>query len=304
MGVRAGARPRKLPMIEKLVSIVVPVFICAFIGYAWARSGRRYDVEIVTVLATSVSLPALVFTTLVETQIEIAALGTMVAAAIAATGLFGLAGAAALAAARIPLRSFLPAMMFPNVGNMGLPLAALGFGETGLALAIVFFAVSVVLHLTVGVALAAGTVSPRALARIPALYAVAGAVAFMAGGVDPPSWLLNTTRILGGMLVPLMLITLGVSLAGLRIVHLGRSLALALLRFGLGLGAGFGVGYLFGMDGTARAILVLQSAMPVAVINFLFAQRYGTDPAEVAGLVVLSTLLGFATLPFLIGALL
>lgn len=291
-------------MIEKLVSIVAPVFICAAIGYAWAKSGRRYDIEIITVLATSISLPALVFTTLVETQIEIAALGKMVAAAVAATGLFGLIGAAALTAARIPLRSFLPAMMFPNVGNMGLPLAALGFGDAGLALAIVFFAVSVILQLTVGVALAAGTVSPRALARIPALYAVAGAVAFMAGGAEPPSWLLNTTRILGGMLVPLMLITLGVSLAGLRVANLGRGVGLALLRLVLGVGAGLGVGHALGLEGTARAILILQSAMPVAVINFLFAQRYGTDPAEVAGLVVLSTLLGFATLPFLIGALL
>ncbi|MEK7245835.1 MAG: AEC family transporter [Pseudomonadota bacterium] len=291
-------------MFETLVAIVAPVFICAAIGYAWAKSGRRYDVEIVTVLATSISLPALVFTTLVETEIEIAALGKMVAAAVAATGLFGLVGAAVLKLARIPLRSFLPAMMFPNVGNMGLPLASLGFGEAGLALAIVFFAVSVVLHLTVGVALAAGTVSPRALVRIPALYAVAGAVVILAGGLEPPSWLLNTTRILGGMLVPLMLITLGVSLAGLRIANLGRGLGLALLRFVLGLGAGLGVAQVLGLEGTARAILILQAAMPVAVINFLFAQRYGTDPAEVAGLVVLSTLFGFATLPFLIGALL
>lgn len=291
-------------MFETLVPIVAPVFICAAIGYVWAKSGRRYDVEIITVLATSISLPALVFTTLVETQIEIAALGIMVAATVAATGLFGLFGAAALKAARLPLRSFLPAMMFPNVGNMGLPLASLGFGEAGLALAIVFFAVSVILHLTIGVALAAGTVSPRALVRIPALYAVAGAVAFMAGGTEPPAWLLNTTRILGGMLVPLMLITLGVSLAGLRVANLGRSLGLALLRLVLGLGAGLGVAHVLGLEDTARVILMLQSAMPVAVINFLFAQRYGTDPAEVAGLVVLSTLLGFATLPFLIGALL
>ena len=291
-------------MFETLVTIIAPVLICAAIGYVWAKSGRRYDVEIVTVLATSISLPALVFTTLVETEIEIAALGKMVAAAVAATGLFGAVGAAVLRLARIPLRSFLPAMMFPNVGNMGLPLAALGFGEAGLALAIVFFAVSVVLHLTVGVALAAGTVSPRALARIPALYAVAGAVAFMAGWAEPPAWLLNTTRILGGMLVPLMLITLGVSLAGLKVGNLGRGLGLALLRFVLGIGAGLGVGHALGLEDTARAILVLQAAMPVAVINYLFAQRYGTDPAEVAGLVVISTLFGFATLPFLIGALL
>ena len=291
-------------MFQSLVSIVAPVFICAAIGFAWARSGRRFDVELVALLATGISLPALVFTTLVETRIELAALGAMIGASIVVTALFGLVGAPVLMAARIPLRSFLPALMFPNVGNMGLPLAFLGFGEDGLALAIVYFATSVILHLTVGVALAAGTVSPRALVRIPALYAVVGAVVFMAGGFEPPAWLMNTTRILGGMVVPLMLITLGVSLAGLTVAKLGRSLGLALLRLALGLGAGLAIAQGFGMEGTARAILILQSAMPVAVMNFLFAQRYNTDPAEVAGLVVISTLLGFATLPLLIGALL
>ncbi len=290
-------------MIGNLVAVVAPVFLCAVLGYAWARSGRRYDADMVTVLATNISLPALVFVTLVETRLDMAPLGIMAVAALAVTVAVGVAGAAALAAARIPLRSFLPAMMFPNVGNMGLPLAALGFAADGLAFAIVFFTVSVVLHLTVGVAISAGAFSPRALARIPALYAVAAAAVFMTGGIEPPEWLMNTARILGGMMVPLMLITLGVALAGLRVAGLARGLALAVLRFALGLGAGYGIGRAFGLEGTALAILVLQSAMPVAVMNFLFAQRYGTDPSEVAGLVMLSTLLGFATLPFLIGAL-
>ncbi|MBM3950475.1 MAG: AEC family transporter [Rhodospirillales bacterium] len=290
-------------MIEKLVAVVAPVFLCAVLGYAWARSGRRYDADVVTVLATNISLPALVFATLIDTRLDTAALSVMAAAALAATAAVGVVAAAVLAAARIPLRSFLPAMMFPNVGNMGLPLAALGFAADGLALAIVFFTVSVVLHLTVGVAISAGTFSPRALARIPALYAVAGAAIFMGGGVEPPAWLMNTARILGGMMVPLMLITLGVALAGLKVAGFARGLGLAVLRFALGVAAGFGVGHAFGLEGTALAILVLQSAMPVAVMNFLFAQRYGTDPSEVAGLVMLSTLLGFATLPFLIGVL-
>ncbi len=291
-------------MIEKLVAVVAPVFLCAALGYAWARSGRRYDTDVVTVLVTNIALPALVFATLVETRVETAALGAMAAATAAATALFGLIGAAVLGAARIPLRAFLPAMMFPNVGNMGLPLAALGFGADGLALAIVYFTVSAVLQLIVGVPMAAGAFSLRALARIPALYAVAGAAVFMSGAIEAPAWLLNTTRILGNMLVPLMLITLGVSLAGFKLANIGRGVALSVLRLALGIGGGIGVAFAFGLDGTARAIVILQSAMPVAVMNYLFAQRYDTRPTEVAGLVMLSTLLGFATLPFLIGALL
>ena len=41
-------------------------------------------------------------------------------------------------------------------------------------------------------------------------------------------------------------------------------------------------------------MVVAQSSMPSAVYNYMFAERYGTDAAEIAGLVVLSTLVSFA----------
>jgi len=46
--------------------------------------------------------------------------------------------------------------------------------------------------------------------------------------------------------------------------------------------------------------MIQQCTMPVAVYNYLFAQRYGDRPSEVAGAVVVSTALSFLTLPFLI----
>ncbi len=290
-------------MLDKLIPVVAPVFICAAIGYFWARSGRRFDAEMVTRLSTNIGVPALVFATLVDAGIDLAALGRMAWAATAVTALFGATGAAVLAAARIPLRSFLPAMMFPNVGNMGLPLALLAFGEGGLALAITFFTVSVVIHLTAGIAISSGAMSPRDFVRVPVLYAVIGALAFMGMGAPPPLWILNTAKILGAMTVPLMLLMLGVALANLRLSSVPRAVGLTGLRFALGLGGGLAVAWALGLEGPERAVLVMQSAMPVAVFNFLFAQRYGTDPAEVAGLVMLSTLFGFVTLPFLLGAL-
>ena len=290
-------------MFEKLIPVVAPVFICAAIGYAWARSGRPFDAEMVTRLSTNIGVPALVFATLVDAGIDLAALGRMAWATTAVTALFGAVGAVALMAARIPLRSFLPAMMFPNVGNMGLPLALLGFGEGGLALAITFFTVSVVIQLTAGVAISSGTMSPRDFMRVPVLYAVAAALAFVGAGMAPPLWLLNTAKTLGAMTVPLMLLMLGVALAGLRLSNIPRAVGLTSLRFAMGLGGGLAVAWALGLDGHERAILVMQSAMPVAVFNFLFAQRYNTDPVEVAGLVMLSTLFGFAALPFLLGAL-
>ena len=61
---------------------------------------------------------------------------------------------------------------------------------------------------------------------------------------------------------------------------------------------------LLDFSGVARAVLVLQCSMPAAVFNYLFAQRYARAPEEIAGIVVVSTLLAFALLPLLLGFLL
>ena len=53
-------------------------------------------------------------------------------------------------------------------------------------------------------------------------------------------------------------------------------------------------------EGAARGTLIIQSAMPAAVFNYLWAQVHGRDPAAVAGVVVLSTFLGFLLLPLVL----
>ena len=47
-------------------------------------------------------------------------------------------------------------------------------------------------------------------------------------------------------------------------------------------------------------MVILESAMPVAVFNYLWAVRYNTAPEVVAGLVLASTALSFDTLPLLL----
>jgi malate permease and related proteins len=104
--------------------------------------------------------------------------------------------------------------------------------------------------------------------------------------------------------VPLMLMMLGSSLARLRIASLGRAAGVAALRLGMGALIGAAAAALFHLDGVARPVLILQSAMPVAVYNYLFALRWNNEPEEIAGLVVLSTIGAMITLPALLSLLL
>lgn len=287
-------------MFAELAAIIAPIFVCAGIGFAWARLRRPFESEFVTALVTMVGAPFLVFSSLTRLPLELAAVAEMAGAALLAFAGFALLGIAALKAARLSLRSFLPALIFPNAGNMGLPLCLFAFNEPGLALAIVFFAVSSMLQFTVGVGIAAGSADPRRLLRLPLIYAVAAALAVMATGAPVPVWLANTAELIGGLTIPLMLFALGVSLARLQIGSLSRSLALSLVRIFGGAALGFGIGWTLGLSDAARGVLAIQSAMPVAVFNYLFAQLYGREPAEVAGMIVLSTLISFATLPALL----
>ena len=64
---------------------------------------------------------------------------------------------------------------------------------------------------------------------------------------------------------------------------------------------GFAIGWLvatmLGLDGLARGVVVVQSSMPSAVYNYMFAERFGNQPEEVAGVVVVSTLMAIPLLP-------
>jgi predicted permease len=68
----------------------------------------------------------------------------------------------------------------------------------------------------------------------------------------------------------------------------------------LGIAVGLGLAYVFGLDGAARGVFIIECTMPVAVFNYLFAQRFRRAPHEVAGMVVLSTAITFASLPLLL----
>ena len=287
-----------------LFAIIAPVFLCTALGWGWVRAGRAYDRELVTVLIADIGAPCLVFARLVALEVEGEAMTEMALATVLSVTSFAVVGMLIVRLMRLPLNTYLCPLVFGNQGNMGLPVCLFAFGEQGLALAIAYFSVTATLQFTAGIAIWSGRLSLRELARTPLIYAAVLAVAVLVSGAKVPGWIWNTTEILGGFAIPLMLVTLGASLAELRVVRIGRSVLLAACRLLLGFGVGVALAALFEMQGIARGVLILQCSMPAAVFNYLFAQRYARAPEEVASIVVLSTLMAFALLPLLLGYLL
>jgi len=198
---------------------------------------------------------------------------------------------------RQQLASFLPALMFPNSGNLGLPICLFAFGDAGLALAISYFVISSVGQFTIGVAIASGHWTPKRLVTSPLIWGVAVAIALIATDATLPVWVSNSLNLIGGLAIPLMLIGLGVSLARLRVGDLPLSTFFAVLRIAGGCAIGWGVAEIFALEGIMRGVVIIQSAMPAALFNYLFASFYQRRAEAVAGIVVISTVLGFLAMP-------
>jgi predicted permease len=76
---------------------------------------------------------------------------------------------------------------------------------------------------------------------------------------------------------------------------------LSLLRVVGGAGIGWLVATTFGLNETFRGVLIIQSFMPAAVFNYLFARLSNTQPEQVASMVLISTVQCYVLLPVLVG---
>ena len=108
-------------------------------------------------------------------------------------------------------------------------------------------------------------------------------------------------QLLGNVAIPLLLFALGVRMQDVRFDALGASLVGALARPLFGMGLGWLLGELLGLGPRDSALLILFGALPPAVMNFLFAERYGQEPERVAAIVLVGNLAALLVLPVALG---
>jgi len=287
-----------------VLEIVAPVFLLAAIGFIWVKLGFEYRINFVTQLATTLAVPCLIFTSLMQTDIDPAALTALSLASVAAYLGVTVVAWILVRAGGLYRRTYMAPMIFGNTGNLGLPLALFAFGPEGLSYAVVVFAIMAIWTFTFGIWLVAGAGSFRKVLREPLVGATVLGGIFLWQGWETPTFVTNTLSLIGRMAIPLMLITLGVAVARLTPGGIGRAVILSVIKLVACVGIAGLAGIAFGLDRTAFGVLVLQVATPVAVTSYLLAEKYGADAQAVAGLVVVSTLISVGALPLLLAALL
>jgi malate permease and related proteins len=284
----------------ELLGILGPVFIITAIGGLFGKSSVGLHTRTLSTLVLLVATPSLVFHTLVSMHISLGTMGRMALAAVACIAVSGVIGFCFLKLARARVRLFLPSLMLPNSGNLGLPLAALAFGEEGLKLGVSYFFIVALFQYSVGMMIASGSMDLRSFLKQPLLISVIIVLCVTGFDITLPEVVMTTTEILGGMMVPCMLILLGSSLATLDVSDMKAALWAAGGRLVLGLISALVVIWSFGLTGLAAGVVFLLAVMPSAIVTFVFAERYQKDAGAVAGAVVMSTVVTFLCMPGLI----
>lgn len=287
-------------MYAALVPIIAPVLVAVLLGFGWARLALPFQREFLTGLVMNVGVPCLILRGTAGLHADATLFASMLGYGVLLLVGCGLVAALILKVLGQPQRSYLPPIAFGNAGNLGLPLCLYAFGQEGLGLAIGIYLVGSVAQFLIGPLFQGREPVWRTLATTPVNYAAVLGVGLLATGTVLPAWVANTVDLLAGMAIPLMLIALGHALGSFTVERLPVAAALALGRLGLGFGVGLALCTVFRLEGVVRGVVIVESAMPVAVFNYLLAARYDRHPGDVAGAIVISTVLSFLTMPALL----
>ena len=284
------------------LEVIFPLLALASAGWLYARFIGA-DMTAANQVNMNVFLPALVFLALARAGGDFDSLGK-----VAAMGAFVVLGSGAVAFAvcrRVgaPVRVVVPPMMFTNYGNIGLPLIPAAMGEGALSAAAILFIVGNTLHVTLGFKIMRGDLSLRFLFSNPMFGAAAAGLLFGGAGWDAHSEWLRPVEMMGAASIPLMLFALGAKIAdakfsGGRTALWGAALcpASGLICFAVAVP-------LFSPTREEAKILALFAALPPALLNYMFAEKFNANPEVSASIVLAGNLAAAGVLPLVLTAI-
>ena len=285
----------------KIFEVIFPVFFVIGVGYYLGKKNSKFDTNFITVFAGNIGTPAMIFYTVTTTGITINIFIHYFVYALLMIGGFALIGLILLFLLRKDLSMELPPLILPNTGNMGIPICLFAYGTEGLGIASAVASVIILFHFTLGIFLAKKKFSLDVVVKSPPVYAIIISVIFLFFQIQTPLFLENTTFLLTYATIFLVLMSLGIALTKLKF-SLKDSILLSLCRVILGPIIAFIIIYYFNLSGFAAGVLLIQSAMPSAILNYLVGSMYSPKKIvdSIASTIVVSTIISFFTIPIVV----
>ncbi len=291
-------------MLLRILAIIFPIFAIVAVGWLYARYRQTkrgdesgIDMTFANQLNMEIFVPALVFAAMTSKSFDLAAYDRLACGALILMLGSGLVAWGIARALREQTNTFVPPMMFTNSGNMGLPLAVLAFGEAALPAAVVLFFVENTLHYTLGTWMLDHHARLWNLWRVPVIFAALVALTINLSGFELWQPLYIAIKLIGDVAIPLLLFSLGVRLAVSTWSDMRLGLIGAVACPATGMLFAWMLTPLLGLNENDAALLMIFGALPPAVLNFVFAERYRQEPAKVASIVMIGNLGSLISVP-------
>jgi len=288
--------------VSALLNVVLPVALIVAVGVI---AGRRLPIDVasLTKLTLYVFAPALAADAMYRAQLGAGdAVRIFIAFSLTTFALYLFSRVVAqISGLDVSGRkSLIATTIFPNSGNFGLSLTLLALGQEGLERGFVTFAASALFVFGLGPGLVSGQGVRQGIIttlRLPMIWALIVGIGLRAGDITLPKGIADGLHLLAGATVPTLLITLGLQISRQKFAVLPSDITATAMRLIGGPSAAYLAGRVVGLDHLALQVLVLQCATPTAVNALLITAEFGGDAREAARVVVLSSLVCFATIP-------
>jgi hypothetical protein len=175
-------------------------------------------------------------------------------------------------------------------------IALFAYGSIGLELAVIVFMITSMLHFTLGVSIWSGKWSLKFLAKTPVIYAVILGLSINLTNIELPKTFTNTTSVLAGITIPLLLFTMGISLNKISYRLDLKIIFLIVLRILFAISITYLITYLLNINGIAKNVILLQAVLPAPIFTYLFASQYNVEPDKVANYLMTSTIISLFTI--------
>ncbi|MFZ4535137.1 AEC family transporter [Propionivibrio sp.] len=283
-------------MLLRIISIVFPIFLVVIIGVFY---GRKHRPEMVAAnrLNMEVFLPALIFTALAGKSFALTDnMPSIVGSLVIVIGSGLLSWPVARAMGFNP-KTLVPPTMFNNVGNMGLPLMLLTFGDQALGAAVVLMLIATLLQFVLYPWMINGNSPLATVWREPFILAAALGVTVSLTGITVWPPIMTACKILGDISLGLMIFSLGVRLSTAKLNAWSIGVTGAILTPVTGMITAWIFCELVNIPRADQDILFVFGALPPAVSNFIFAERYNQEPDKVASIVMIGNVMAIVFVP-------
>ena len=286
----------------KLFDVLFPVFFVIGVGYYLGVKDPKFDTNFITNFAGNIGTPAMIFYTITTTGVTLNIFIEYFIYALVIIGGFSIIGFLFLFLLKKDVVSELPPLILPNTGNMGVPICLFAYGTAGLGVASAIASVIILLHFTVGVLLAKKSFSMEILIKNVPIYGIFAAVLFLYFEWEVPGFIENTTFLLTYTTIFLVLMSLGIALSRFQVVSWTKASILGAVRVIIGPIIGFSLIKYLDLEGYSAGVLLIQSAMPSAVLTYLVGSMYSEKKVvdSVASVIVASTLMSLVTVPIVV----